>query len=182
MDKNEGSKGKIQEHLSGTTKTEGPVEYNPPTYADLGIDYKDASRLQRAAEHSEAIAVKVAEVKGKGRPVIASRVINQVLQGVLKAASITLTLCLNGRQSVSPHIPLLFSCFLSARSVIHDIRNCLTFIYHRYNIHTMQRVNHHLSDVQMKNLRKLANKTGLSVAELIRRAIDAYLKDSKKGV
>jgi len=46
----------------------------------------------------------------------------------------------------------------------------------------MQRVNHHLSDVQMKNLRKLADKTGLSVAELIRRAIDAYLKDSKKGV
>ena len=71
--------------------------------------------------------------------------------------------------------------FARENNVIHDIRNCLTLIYHGYIIHTMQRVNHHLSDVQMKNLKKLADKTGLSVAEHIRRAVDAYLKDSKKG-
>ena len=84
MPKNEGSKGQlISRGVIGPTKTEGPIQ-DPPTYADLGIDYKDASRLQRAAEHSEAIAEKVAEVKAKGQPVIASRVINQVLQDIQK--------------------------------------------------------------------------------------------------
>ncbi len=34
------------------TKTEGRLEDPPPTYAELGIDYKDASRLQRAAEYN----------------------------------------------------------------------------------------------------------------------------------
>lgn len=58
-----------------------------PTYSELGIDYKDASRLQRAAEHSEAIAEKIAEVKAKGQPVMANRIINQVLQDVQKEVS-----------------------------------------------------------------------------------------------
>jgi predicted DNA-binding protein len=40
----------------------------------------------------------------------------------------------------------------------------------------MHRVNFHLTEQQQKLLKKLSKKTGLSVAELIRRAIDAYLK------
>jgi predicted DNA binding CopG/RHH family protein len=39
----------------------------------------------------------------------------------------------------------------------------------------MRRVNYHLTEQQIAALRKLAGKTGLSVAELVRRAIDAYL-------
>jgi len=41
---------------------------------------------------------------------------------------------------------------------------------------TMKRVTYHLTEPQIKALRKLAKKTGLSVAELIRRAIDRFLK------
>ncbi len=44
----------------------------------------------------------------------------------------------------------------------------------------MHRVNFHLADSQIEKLRKLSEKTGLSVAELIRRAIDAYAEESKK--
>lgn len=84
MPKNEGAKGKIQEHLSGTTKTEGPEDDVPATYTELGIDYKDASRWQAADKHSEAIIEKVAEVKQKGQPVTANRIINQVLQEAQK--------------------------------------------------------------------------------------------------
>ena len=81
MDKNEGGGDGSNQYKSATcTKTEQVAQDDTPTYSELGIDRKDASRLQRAAEHSEAIAVKVAEVKAKGQPVIASRVINQVLQ------------------------------------------------------------------------------------------------------
>ena len=43
----------------------------------------------------------------------------------------------------------------------------------------MKRVNYHLTDKQIASLQKLAEKTGLSVAELIRRAIDAYLQKGK---
>ena len=66
MPKNEGSKGRIQEHLSGAAVLSGPEDITP-TYADLGIKSEDASRWQRAAEHSEAITEKVAEVKAKGK-------------------------------------------------------------------------------------------------------------------
>lgn len=44
----------------------------------------------------------------------------------------------------------------------------------------MQRVNYHLSEVQHAQLRKKAKELGLSVAELIRRAVDAWL-ESEKG-
>lgn len=37
----------------------------------------------------------------------------------------------------------------------------------------MKRVNHHLTEVQIMKLKALSKKTGLSVAEIIRRAIDA---------
>jgi len=40
----------------------------------------------------------------------------------------------------------------------------------------MKRTNVHLTEPQRKQLAELAAKTGLKVAELIRRAIDAYLK------
>ena len=40
----------------------------------------------------------------------------------------------------------------------------------------MKRVNYHLTIKQIADLRMHAKQTGLSVAELIRRAVDAYLK------
>ena len=43
----------------------------------------------------------------------------------------------------------------------------------------MRRVNHYLPEPQVKALLALAKKTGLSVSELIRRAIEAFLKDHK---
>jgi arsenate reductase-like glutaredoxin family protein len=42
----------------------------------------------------------------------------------------------------------------------------------------MKRVNYYLTEIQIKTLKALAEKTGLKVSELIRRAIDQYL--SKK--
>ena len=44
----------------------------------------------------------------------------------------------------------------------------------------MQRVNFHLTENQIKSLRQLSDKTGLSVAELIRRALDDWLKRSEE--
>jgi len=43
----------------------------------------------------------------------------------------------------------------------------------------MKRVNYHLTEGQVKKLKALSKKTGLTVAELIRRAVDVFLK--KKG-
>jgi hypothetical protein len=40
----------------------------------------------------------------------------------------------------------------------------------------MRRVNYHLTEQQLQALRQLAEKTGLTVAELIRRAVDDFLK------
>lgn len=40
----------------------------------------------------------------------------------------------------------------------------------------MVRVNYHLTTHQLAALRARSTKTGLTVAELIRRAVDAYLK------
>ena|GEM_PF-1025189 len=44
-----------------------------------------------------------------------------------------------------------------------------------YNIQTMKRVNYHLTDLQIMRLQGLSTKTGLAVAEIIRRAVDEYL-------
>jgi len=40
----------------------------------------------------------------------------------------------------------------------------------------MIRVNFHLTNSQIKKLKKLSKQTGLKVAELIRRAIDDFLR------
>lgn len=40
----------------------------------------------------------------------------------------------------------------------------------------MKRITHHLTEQQIKELQDRSRETGLSVAELIRRAIDEYLK------
>lgn len=43
----------------------------------------------------------------------------------------------------------------------------------------MIRVNIHLTSQQLKQLRQESKRTGLTVAELVRRAIDQALKDKK---
>lgn len=43
----------------------------------------------------------------------------------------------------------------------------------------MKRISYHLTDAQIKRLKELSEQTGLSVAELIRRAIDEYVKKQK---
>jgi len=43
----------------------------------------------------------------------------------------------------------------------------------------MKRINHHLSNQQIKQLKQLSGKTGLSVAELIRRAIDIFINNKE---
>ena len=40
----------------------------------------------------------------------------------------------------------------------------------------MKRIDTYITHQQIKKLKELAQKTGLTVAELIRRAIDKYLK------
>ncbi len=52
----------------------------------------------------------------------------------------------------------------------------LTIFFDVHSLHTMERINHHLTKVQLTSLRALSKQTGLTVAELIRRAVDAYLK------
>jgi len=46
-------------------------------------------------------------------------------------------------------------------------------------IRCMKRVNYHLTELHIKKLKELSKQTGLTVAELIRRAIDEYLKERK---
>jgi predicted DNA-binding protein len=48
-----------------------------------------------------------------------------------------------------------------------------------YIIHTMKRVNYHLTGEQIGRLQFLSGKTGLTVAEIIRRAVDEYLDKRK---
>ena len=43
------------------------------------------------------------------------------------------------------------------------------------------RVNYHLSKYQHGQLKDMSNRTGLAVAELIRRAVDEMLKKDKKN-
>ena len=38
----------------------------------------------------------------------------------------------------------------------------------------MKRINHHLTEKQIKKLKSLSKKSGLSASELIRRALDEY--------
>jgi len=40
----------------------------------------------------------------------------------------------------------------------------------------MKRVNFHLTEQQITELQELHEKTGLAVAEMIRRAVDAYIE------
>ncbi len=44
----------------------------------------------------------------------------------------------------------------------------------------MERVGVYLAKMQIQKLRAIQNKTGLSVAELIRRAVDGWLEKYKK--
>ena len=44
-----------------------------------------------------------------------------------------------------------------------------------YKVHTMKRVDYHLTEEEITRLQTFSNKTGLSVAEVIRRAVDDYL-------
>lgn len=43
-----------------------------------------------------------------------------------------------------------------------------------YNRPIMKRVNYHLTEKQIKRLQTHAKETGLTVAEIIRRAVDEY--------
>ena len=49
-----------------------------------------------------------------------------------------------------------------------------------YIILTMKRVNYHLTEEEITKLQAFSNKTGLSVAEIIRRAVDEYLDRKEK--
>ena len=44
----------------------------------------------------------------------------------------------------------------------------------------MNRTNFHITDAEKERLKKLSDKTGLTVAEIVRRAIDAYC-DAQEG-
>jgi predicted DNA binding CopG/RHH family protein len=48
-----------------------------------------------------------------------------------------------------------------------------------YIRHTMQRVSVFLSEKQIAALKKLAKRAGLSYAEILRRAIDQYVKEQR---
>lgn len=43
-----------------------------------------------------------------------------------------------------------------------------------------QRVGFYLTDLQIKDLKKVSKKTGLTVSEIIRRAVDGYLERFEK--
>lgn len=49
--------------------------------------------------------------------------------------------------------------------------------YSMYNICIMKRIDTHLAEQQIAKLKLLSKRTGLSKAELIRRAVDRYLKE-----
>lgn len=48
-----------------------------------------------------------------------------------------------------------------------------------YLVHTMKRVNYHLTTKQIEALKQASESTGLSVAEIIRRAIDLWMQKDK---
>jgi predicted DNA-binding protein len=45
----------------------------------------------------------------------------------------------------------------------------------------MKRINYHLTDKQIEQLKAISKETGAPVAELIRRAIDAWLEGRKNA-
>lgn len=47
-------------------------------------------------------------------------------------------------------------------------------------IHTMKRINVHLTEKEIQDLRTLAKKSGLTVSEIIRRAIDLFLGKERR--
>jgi predicted DNA-binding protein len=49
-----------------------------------------------------------------------------------------------------------------------------------YTILIMKRVNYHLTEEQISRLQSLSGDTGLTVAEIIRRAVDEYLDRKEK--
>jgi hypothetical protein len=63
------------------------------------------------------------------------------------------------------------------------IRLCIINITLKWEVMRLgQRVGFYLTDLQIKNLKKLSKKTGLTVSEIIRRAIDEYWERyEKKG-
>ena len=44
----------------------------------------------------------------------------------------------------------------------------------------MKRINHHLTEKQIKKLKALSKKSGLSASEILRRALDEYLDGIKE--
>lgn len=48
-----------------------------------------------------------------------------------------------------------------------------------YIVRTMKRVNYHLTTKQIEALKQASESTGLSVAELIRRALDSWMQKDK---
>ncbi|TFB11235.1 ribbon-helix-helix protein, CopG family [Candidatus Marinimicrobia bacterium MT.SAG.2] len=44
----------------------------------------------------------------------------------------------------------------------------------------MKRINHHLTEKQIKKLKAQSKKSGLSASEIIRRALDEYLERLKE--
>lgn len=45
----------------------------------------------------------------------------------------------------------------------------------------MIRTNLHLAEKQLAALRDLSRESGLTVAEIVRRAVDAYIKDTERS-
>ncbi len=56
----------------------------------------------------------------------------------------------------------------------------LIYIPERDRLNILKRVNIHLSDRQVEQLKKLSRKLGISFAEIIRRLIDEFLEKQKQ--
>jgi hypothetical protein len=68
-----------------------------------------------------------------------------------------------------------FTKFLIGTLIQSCLRGRVAKVYNTYMI----RVQYDLTEKKVAALRGLSQKTGISVAELIRRAVDAFLKTSK---
>lgn len=77
MPKNEGGRPEIT-----PTKKEGVIQGDTPTYEDLNITYKDASRCQQMAENKKEITVEIERRQSETiqTPIIATRLVNTVLK------------------------------------------------------------------------------------------------------
>lgn len=56
------------------------------------------------------------------------------------------------------------------------------YVQYTYTMRFMRRMNFHLTDQQFALLQALVHETGLSMAELLRRALDAYLQQARLHV